>query len=52
MGARADAAVHHGDLHAALVQRGDHVGRADAGAVRLEEDKVGFRLLHLDALNL
>src|ERR1700687_6368353 len=52
MGAGPDTAVHYGEQYAALVQGLDHVVTADVGAVRLEEDEVGFGLLHLHALDL
>ena len=42
MGAGPDPAVHHRQQHATLVQRLDHVIAGNAGAVRLEEDEVGF----------
>src|SRR5690349_24328036 len=48
----ADAALHHGDLHAALAQGADHGLAGYARAVGLEKDEVGFGLLHLDAGNL
>src|SRR3954469_16319125 len=52
MGAGADTAVHHGQQHAALPQRLDHLVAADAGTIRLEEHQIGFGLLHLDAVDL
>ena len=52
MGAGADAAVHHGEQHAALAQRLDHLVAGDAGAVGLEEHQIGLGLLHLDAVDL
>jgi hypothetical protein len=48
MGAGPDAAVHHGEQHAALLQRLDHFFAGDAGAVGVEENQVGFGLLHID----
>ena len=52
MGARPDAAVHHRKQHAARTQLRHHLCARDAGAVRLEEHEIGFRLLHLDAVDL
>ena len=52
MGARPDAAVHHGEQDAAPTQARDHVVAADAGAIGLEEHQIGLRLLHFDAVKL
>ena len=49
MGAGANPAIHHRKQHATLTQALDHVIAGDAGAIGVEENKVGFGWLHLDA---
>ncbi len=48
MGAGANASVHHREPNAAFAQGFDHLVAGDAGAVGVEENQVGFGLLHLD----
>jgi methyl-accepting chemotaxis protein len=52
MGAGANPVVHHRQEHAALAKGLDQPVAGDAGAIRLEEHQIGFRLLHLDAVDL
>ena len=52
MGAGPDPAVHHGKQNPALAQLRDHSVSGDARAFWVEENQVGFGLLHLDARDL